>query len=198
MVKTGGDRRERRWAPGDPRRRGHLGLTRRGLVAHGLSGVQLVIFDAHHGLIEAIGAALPGAAWQRRRTHYLRNLLTKVPKPAQPWVATLVRTIFDQPAAEEARHTRVVAEGQLTRSATEKTPQPRRESELRPAVDAPALAVRMECWAVERAGGGAIIDMQRIDRHQRVTRSCLSTANTQLSDGIHRAGNPRRLGSASA
>lgn len=83
----------------------------RGLVARGLTGVQLVISDAHRGLIEAIGAALPGAAWQRCRTHYLRNLLTKVPKSAQPWVATLVRTIFDQPAAEEvhAQHTRVVA-----------------------------------------------------------------------------------------
>jgi transposase-like protein len=43
-------------------------------------------------------------------THYLRNLLTKVPKSAQPWVATLVRTIFDQPATEEvhAQHARVV------------------------------------------------------------------------------------------
>ena len=42
--------------------------------------------------------------------HYLRNLLTKVPKSAQPWVATLVRTVFDQPAAEEvhAQHARVV------------------------------------------------------------------------------------------
>ncbi|MBD2894603.1 IS256 family transposase IS1512 [Actinomadura sp. RB99] len=82
----------------------------RGLVACGLSGVQLVISDAHRGLVEAIGSTLPGAAWQRCRTHYLRNLLTRVPKSAQPWVTTLVRTIFDQPAAEEvhAQHARVV------------------------------------------------------------------------------------------
>ncbi|MGH3392049.1 MAG: IS256 family transposase [Actinomadura sp.] len=82
----------------------------RGLVARGVSGVQLVISDAHRGLVEAIGATLPGATWQRCRTHYLRNLLTKVPKTAQPWVATLVRTIFDQPATEEvcAQHARVV------------------------------------------------------------------------------------------
>lgn len=83
----------------------------RGLVARGLTGVQVVISDAHAGLVEAIGATLPGAAWQRCRTHYLRNLLTRVPKSAQPLVATLVRTIFDQPAAEEvhAQHARVVA-----------------------------------------------------------------------------------------
>jgi transposase-like protein len=82
----------------------------RGLVARGLTGVQLVISDAHRGLVEAIGSTLPGASWQRCRTHYLRNLLTRVPKSAQPWVATLVRTIFDQPAAEEVhtQHGRVV------------------------------------------------------------------------------------------
>jgi putative transposase len=71
----------------------------RSLTARGLSGVRLVVSDAHRGLVDAIGAALPGAAWQRCRTHYLRNLLTKVPKTAQPWVATMVRTIFDQPDA---------------------------------------------------------------------------------------------------
>jgi hypothetical protein len=41
----------------------------RGLVARGLSGVQLVISDAHAGLVEAIGSTLPGASWQRCRTH---------------------------------------------------------------------------------------------------------------------------------
>src|SRR5918911_314784 len=59
----------------------------RSLTARGLSGVRLVISDAHRGLVQAVGAALPGAAWQRCRTHYLRNLL-KGPKSAQPWVAT--------------------------------------------------------------------------------------------------------------
>jgi transposase-like protein len=69
----------------------------RGLVARGLSGVQLVTSDDHAGLVNAIAAVLPGAAWQRCRTHYHRNLLTRVPKTAQPWVSTLVRTIFEQP-----------------------------------------------------------------------------------------------------
>jgi putative transposase len=83
----------------------------RSLTARGLSGVKLVISDAHRGLVGAIGAALPGASWQRCRTHYLRNLLAKVPKTAQPWVATLVRTVFDQPDADavRAQFNRVVA-----------------------------------------------------------------------------------------
>jgi putative transposase len=83
----------------------------RSLTARGLSGVQLVISDAHRGLVAAVGAALPGASWQRCRTHYLRNLLAKVPKSAQPWVATLVRTVFDQPDTDavHAQYARVVA-----------------------------------------------------------------------------------------
>lgn len=82
----------------------------RSLVARGLSGTQLVISDDHPGLVDAIGATLPGASWQRCRTHYLRNLLTKVPKASEAMVATMVRTIFAQPSAEEvwAQHRRVV------------------------------------------------------------------------------------------
>src|ERR671937_2073555 len=66
----------------------------RGLVARGLSGVKLVVSDSHEGLKQAIAAVLPGAAWQRCRVHFVRNLLTKVPKSAQTLVATLVRSIF--------------------------------------------------------------------------------------------------------
>ena len=82
----------------------------RSLVARGLSGTALVISDAHEGLVGAIEATLVGASWQRCRTHYLRNLLTKVPKASQPMVATVVRTIFEQPDSDSvwAQHARVV------------------------------------------------------------------------------------------
>jgi putative transposase len=82
----------------------------RGLVARGLSGVRLVISDAHSGLVDAIASTLPGATWQRCRTHFLRNLLTRVPKSAGPFVATLVRSIFAQPDADavHAQFARVI------------------------------------------------------------------------------------------
>jgi putative transposase len=52
----------------------------RDLVACGLTGVALVTSDAHRGLVEAIGATLPGASWQRCRTHYAANLMSATPK----------------------------------------------------------------------------------------------------------------------
>jgi putative transposase len=82
----------------------------RGLVARGLSGVALVVSDAHAGLVDAIASVLPGAAWQRCRVHFVRNVLTRVPKATQSMVATLIRSIFDQPDHEQvlAQHARVV------------------------------------------------------------------------------------------
>jgi transposase-like protein len=84
----------------------------RGLVSRGLSGVMLVTSDAHQGLTGAIAATLPGASWQRCRTHFMRNLLTRVPRSAQPFVATLVRSIFAQPDTASVREQqgRVVAQ----------------------------------------------------------------------------------------
>ena len=72
----------------------------RDLTARGLSGVRLVTSDAHAGLVAAIGATLPGAGWQRCRTHYAANLMTTTPKSSWPWVKTLLHSVYDQPDAE--------------------------------------------------------------------------------------------------
>ena len=94
----------------------------RGLVARGLAGVKLVSSDAHPGLVDAIAATLPGASWQRCRTHFMRNLLTRVPKSAQSFVATMVRTIFAQPDAQTVheQHARIVEQldGRFPEAAT--------------------------------------------------------------------------------
>jgi putative transposase len=71
----------------------------RSLRARGLTGVQLVISDAHHGLVAAIGAVLVGAAWQRCRVHFMRNVLARVPRGSAEMVAAAIRTIFAQPDA---------------------------------------------------------------------------------------------------
>jgi putative transposase len=77
---------------------GWLGFFR-DLTARGLAGVALVTSDAHRGLTEAIGATLPGAAWQRCRTHYAANLMSATPKASWPWVKTLLHSVYDQPDA---------------------------------------------------------------------------------------------------
>ena len=77
---------------------GWLGFFR-DLVARGLSGVALVTSDAHRGLVEAIGACLPVAGWQRCRTHYAANLMAVTPKASWPWVKTLLHSVYDQPDA---------------------------------------------------------------------------------------------------
>lgn len=74
----------------------------RGLVARGLSGVYLVISDAHEGLKDAIRAVLQGAGWQRCRVHFVRNALAYVPKSAAQMVAATIRTVFVQPDAAGA------------------------------------------------------------------------------------------------
>ena len=69
------------------------------LVARGLGGVRLVTSDAHRGLVEAIGANLPGASWQRCRTHYAANLMSVTPKSSWPAVKAMLHSVYDQPDA---------------------------------------------------------------------------------------------------
>ena len=82
----------------------------RSLTARGLSGVKLVTSDAHAGLLAAIGATLPGASWQRCRTHYATNLMAVTPKSSWPWVRTLLHSVYDQPDADSvaAQYDRIV------------------------------------------------------------------------------------------
>jgi transposase-like protein len=71
----------------------------RSLRARGLAGVRLVISDAHEGLKAAIATVLLGAAWQRCRVHFLRNVLSRIPKGSAQMVLAAIRTIWAQPDA---------------------------------------------------------------------------------------------------
>ena len=59
--------------------------------------MRLVVSDAHEGLRQAIAKVLHEASWQRCRVHFMRNLLSVVPRTAQETVAAIVRTVFSQP-----------------------------------------------------------------------------------------------------
>jgi len=58
----------------------------------------------------AIATVFAGVCWQRCRTHFMANFLSRVPKRAQPALAPMVRTIYQQPSPQEvhAQHRRVV------------------------------------------------------------------------------------------
>ena len=76
----------------------------RDLVRRGLTGVKLVISDAHEGLKTAITRVL-GATWQRCRVHAMRNALAYVPKGQHTMVAAAIRQAFIQPDHDNAVQT---------------------------------------------------------------------------------------------
>lgn len=73
----------------------------RSLKARGLTGVRLVISDAHEGLKKSITKCFSGASWQRCRVHFIRNLLARVPKAESDFVAAAFRSIFALNTAKE-------------------------------------------------------------------------------------------------
>ena len=62
-----------------------------------------MISDHHRGLMNAIDATMAGAAWQRHRVHFIRNVLARVPKGEADMVAAAIRTIFAQPTGSMVR-----------------------------------------------------------------------------------------------
>jgi transposase-like protein len=75
----------------------------RSMVQRGLSGVKLVISDAHSGLKSAISKILQGAQWQRCRVHCMRNIRSQVSKKQQGMVSAMIHTIFAQENIEDAK-----------------------------------------------------------------------------------------------
>jgi len=73
----------------------------RRLRARGLDGVQLVISDQHAGLVAAIKRCFQGAAHQRCRVHFARNLLAMIPKGHQAMVSAAFKTVFAQVSGED-------------------------------------------------------------------------------------------------
>jgi transposase-like protein len=74
----------------------------RGLVARGLTGVQLAVSDAHAGLKAAIAKVL-GCSWQRCTVHFLRDCLGHARKNQHGLLAALIRPIFNADDLEQAR-----------------------------------------------------------------------------------------------
>jgi putative transposase len=71
------------------------------LKERGLTGVRLVVSDAHVGLTKAIRRQLQGCVWQRCRVHFARNLLQRVPRAHQGMVTAALRSVFAQEDATE-------------------------------------------------------------------------------------------------
>jgi transposase-like protein len=90
-------------APGQTEGTGAWAGFIRSLTERGLSGVRLVISDAHGGLVAAVREQLLGASWQRCRVHFTRDAQDLVPRSARSIVATFIRSIFDQPDEDAAR-----------------------------------------------------------------------------------------------
>jgi putative transposase len=86
------------------------------LIERGLAGVRKVISDAHRGLVRAVDEMLLGASWQRCRVHFTHKAQSLAPRNSASMVATVIRSIFEQPGAmSAAEQLRRVAEGLVPR-----------------------------------------------------------------------------------
>lgn len=64
------------------------------LKSRGLSGLKIVISDAHKGLVKAIKETFVNVIWQRCHVHFLRNILSKAPKKNTEGFRTDIKALF--------------------------------------------------------------------------------------------------------
>jgi transposase-like protein len=74
----------------------------RKLRRRGLSGVRLVVSDAHEGLKAAVRKVL-GVPWQRCRVHFVRNLMAHAGKQGRRLIGAFIDTAFAQPDVTSAK-----------------------------------------------------------------------------------------------
>src|SRR5699024_9209081 len=64
------------------------------LNKRGLHGTKLVISDSHAGLVAAIRQSFTGRSWQRCQVHFMRNVVTHVPKRDSNAFREAIKSIF--------------------------------------------------------------------------------------------------------
>ena len=69
----------------------------------GLRGVELVVSDAHSGLVKAAQYFFQGVMWQRCQVHLKRNVLGRTPRHVRAQMAAGLRRIFESPDHASAR-----------------------------------------------------------------------------------------------
>lgn len=87
------------------------------LKFRGLQGTELVISDTDKGLVKAIKESFTNASWQRCQVHFMRNILSKVPKKDSKPFRESIKAIFRFTDIELAR----TAKNKLIRDYIDKT-----------------------------------------------------------------------------
>ena len=78
------------------------------LKSRGLSGLRMVISDAHPSIRKAIADAFPDAAWQRCQVHLQRNILDATPNKYKEGIKTELANMFNATTITEAERIKEV------------------------------------------------------------------------------------------
>jgi transposase-like protein len=94
----------------------------RKLKSRGLSGVKMVISDAHPSIRKALTDTFPQAAWQRCQVHFERNILDATPNRYKEGLKSELRNMFNATsisAAEQIKESIVADYKDVAKTATE-------------------------------------------------------------------------------